>query len=108
MNMLCKNIALDDYQATIRTVTSTANNLQAQLDEHKYELCKQEARHCNYIECNEKHISDIEEQLSKIEHALIESNKYIRRNSICIKVLCAGLFCAGIAIFALIYHVLTM
>lgn len=108
MSITYKNIALDDYQSKIDNITSTADNLQAQLDEYKQELHKQEAEHCNYVEFNEKHISDIEEQLSKMQHSFTESNKDIRRNSICIKILSAGLLIAGIALFALIYHILNM
>ena len=40
------------------------------------------------------------------EDVVIEES--IKRNSICIKILIAGLFCTGVAILALIYHVITI
>lgn len=101
MAQLQYNMTASDIKSNIDILEETATDLEDQIH-------KQEEQHYNYIEHNEKHISDIEKQLSKIEHLLTESNKDIRRNSICIKILIGGLFCAGISVLALIYHILTM
>ena len=52
------------------------------------------ARHYEYVESNELHVASLENRI----HNLVVS----------VRVLSAGLFSAGIALVALIYHLLTM
>lgn len=58
------------------------------------EINELSARHYEYVEYNELHVASLENRI----HNLVVS----------VRVLSAGLFSSGIALFALIYYLLTM
>lgn len=91
--------AVTDICSKIANLSGTANDLENQIH-------KQEARHYAYVESNETHVSEIEQQLRTAEESIKKSEESIRRNSICIKILVGGLFFVGIALLALTYHIL--
>lgn len=93
---------------TAHDICSNIENLKEDVTDFEKQLHKQEEIHYDYVDLNEAHVSEIEQQLIAVEESLKKAEECIKRNSICIKILTAGLFCAGIAILALIYHVVTM
>lgn len=97
--MLKYTIIAPEISSNVDKLTSTTNLLSE-------EIHKQEQRHYEYVNSNELHIAEIEQQLEKTSESIQELREEVRKNNICIKILCVGLLLAGISLLALIYHVL--
>lgn len=99
---------IKQYIAIDPDICGSVKNVRDGFTDLKKQIHKQEEIHYAYVESNETHVSEIEQQLRAAEESLEKLEESIKRNSICIKILIAGLFCTGVAILALIYHVITI
>lgn len=93
---------------TISDIDNNIDNVKKDVTDLETRIHKQEKKHYNYVQSNNTYVSEIEQQLRTEEEFTRKLEEGITRNSICIKILCAGLLSAGIAILALIYHILTI
>lgn len=87
-----------DINTTVLCTTSKIGNIELEID-------KQNASLCEYVSSNELHVKSIEDKLRDLESSLEHK---IHNLVVSVIVLSAGLFSCGIALFALIYHLLTM
>ena len=96
-------------QYTIKSTTSDivneAERLKDEIENLKKELHRQTDRHYDYVESNENTISEIQQNISKLEE---DTAAKLHKLNICVLILSIGLLCAGVALFALIYHLLVM
>ena len=99
---------IKQYIAIAPDICSSVENVTDGFTDLEKQIHKQEEIHYAYVESNETHVSEIEQQLTEQQKTLKTLEESIERNSICIKILIAGLFCTGVAILALIYHVITI
>ena len=99
---------IKQYIAIAPDICSSIENVADGFTDLKKQIDKQEEIHYVYVESNKTHVSEIEQQLRAAEESIKKLEESIKRNSVCIKILIAGLFCTGVAILALIYHVITI
>ena len=96
------------YKSTASEITSNIDNLKATTTDLEKQIDKQAQRHDEYVTVNESHIDEINKQIDKTSESIQELKERIRKDELCIKILCVGLFLAGIGLLARTCHVLTI
>lgn len=97
-----------EYKSTASVITSNIDNLTETITDLDKQIDKQAQRHDEYVTLNESHIAEINKLIDKTSESIQELKERVRTNELCIKILCVGLFLAGIGLLALTCHVLTM
>ena len=97
-----------EYKSTASVITSNIDNLTATTTDLKNQMDKHAQLHDEYVTLNESHIAEINKLIDKTSESIQELKERIRKDELCIKILCVGLFLAGIGLLALTCHVLTM
>lgn len=97
-----------EYKSTASVITSDIDNLKETTTNLEEQMHKQTQRHYEHVGLTESCIAEINKQIDKTSESIQDLEERIRKCNLCIKILCIGLFLAGIGLLALTCHILTM